>query len=275
MSRQQRWIGAAWILAAAMGCDFSVQAGSADAGVDGGGTDGGGNVTATSAVTISGYTLEPRSALMATSLIPAMGMPNRMTYVVVSDYDALCAGYTCSVSSLGLPAGTHLYFLLFGTGVKTYNVVASPASDGAVVSFVRAGPGGATIFSDVGNSGTVTVESYSETGYATGQYNVTMKNGSVIKGHFSTSYCKGITLNIPMGGVVCTETGDTASCQNPCTCEGKTVKAACTSTGTNMWSCNCTSVTGASTTCTMSGPQAVPANLTACWSYGTCCPMKF
>lgn len=270
-------IAAAGILALATGCDLSVQAGSADSGTTAdAGTDGGSTtVLETTAVTLGGHTLTPQSAIMAASVgnFGALGSPALLVYI--SDFAGLCAGYGCSVSGTGLPEGTHLYLQLFGSAATTYSVAEIPAAGAGLVSFAKAGPAGQQIFSDIATSGTITLESYSANGTAIGRYDVTMKKGGTLKGRFHSTYCKGMTLNLPMGGVVCSETGDTAACQNPCTCEGKTVKAACTSTGTNAWSCNCTSATGASTTCTMNGPTAVPANGTACWSYGTCCPMKF
>lgn len=283
MTTFSKAMAAAGLLALATGCDLTVQAGSADGGPDGGadaGTDAGsdgGTVTTleTTPLTLGGYTLTPQSSIMAASIGNFGPLSSPALLVYVSDFSALCAGYGCSVASTGFPAGTHFYLQLFGSDPKTYSVSDTPAAGVALASFLKAGSGGQTIFSDLAESGTVTLEAYSANGAATGSYDLKMKKGGTLKGRFHSSYCKGMTLNIPMGGVVCAETGDTASCQNPCTCDGKTVKAACTSTGTNQWSCTCTSATGAGSTCQMNGPNAVPPNGTACWSYGTCCPMKF
>ena len=238
----------------------------------GGGTGGG---VANTPVTLGGYTLQPRSAIMAASLpnAPVSSGGGRTLLAFVSDIENPCSGYRCRVSATGVGEGTHLIFQIFGTSLKTYSI--GNAVGNASVTFLRAGPLGTSVFSDDTVSGTVTLLSFSENGKAAGRYDVTMKSGTVIRGTFEATYCKGLALDVPMGGVACEETGSAASCSNSCTCEGKTVSVSCTSTGTNMWSCDCSSPSGAHSTCTMSGPTAVPAYETACWSYGTCCPMKF
>lgn len=245
-----------------------------DGGVDGGSGGGGGGTgggAANTPVTLGGYTLQPRSAIMAASLpnAPLSSAEARTIVAIISDTENPCSGYRCRASATGLGEGTHLIFRIFGTSPQAYAIGKSAGS--ASVSFWRAGPQGASQFSDDAASGTVTVSSFSENGQVVGRYDISMESGATIRGTFGATYCKGLALDVPMGGVVCNETGNTASCSNSCTCEGQTVTASCTSTGTNLWSCNCTSSTGAQSTCTMSGPTAV----TACWTYGTCCPMKF
>ena len=246
--------------------------GGAGGGSGGGGGSGMGGGTVNTSVTLGGYTLQPRSAIMAASLpnAPLSSGSVRTLLAIVSDADNACSGYRCRVSGTGLGEGTHLAFRIFGTSLQTYPI--GKAAGNAFVTFFRVEPSGTSVFSDDTVSGTVTLISFSENGQATGSYDVTMKSGAVIRGTFGASYCKGLTLDVPMGGVACEETGSAASCSNSCTCEGKTVNASCTSIGTNMWNCDCTSPPGVYSTCTMSG---VPASETACWSYGTCCPMKF
>jgi hypothetical protein len=268
MMKDLKLLAAGLAAALVSACDLTVQAGGSDAGSDGG-------AAAHPPIMVGGFALEPRTMIMAASLVSWPGQPpdGRGLFVALSDNPGLCNAMACQRGPWELPSeGTHLLIRIIGVAPGRYPVGVSPGN--VSVDFRRRGADPKSYYGDYAVSGAVTLDSYTEGGLATGSYDLTMDDGAVIQGSFAATYCKGLTLSVQMGGVTCGLSNDTDSCQSACNCEGQSVGTQCMATANGSWSCTCTSPSE-TTTCSLSAAEVSGVNGNACTSYITCCPMKF
>ena len=244
------------------GCDAPIEVGGESAaGVDSGSTGVANTVTNTE-VRLGGYTLAPRSTAHVEA--PNLGA----LLFVVSDHGNVCGTYKCRIATGGnAPGATRLEFVVVGKTPGTYSIAASQA--GASLTFVKDDLNGNTLFRDEAATGAIWLDSYSPTGVATGRYDVTMtKGGEILRGNFSTEYCRGLGLTIGASGISCVGGGSggssgAATCSSSCTCDGKTVSAQCAVNGSR-WDCTCTASDGGTTSYS---PQSADAGMNACWAY--------
>lgn len=223
-----------------------------------------------SPVTVGGHTLTPQSALMFNILFPGMSG----TWVVISDQPDICGAVetnSCTMSSGFVRNGTALSLLVPGTEPGAYTVGENQERfDKAEVSFAKLENGKAT-FEAKATAGTVTLESSGLNEHARGTYDITMSDGTKLRGTFTGEYCEKLKDFSFSGGMSCQFSGGATSCQGSCTCEQKTVEANCTrSDESSDWACTCTNASGIQSSC------SVPATeQNACSDTGACCPMSF
>jgi hypothetical protein len=253
--------------------------------------------TASTTVTVGGYTLVPRSTFMFD--VPS----NYWTTVEITDHRAACdelgalsacrpeswvgvRGYADSAATVRTALVMGLGFSwppapqgLVGTPPGTYVVSTScqfpfasgaTSEGGANAAFIVHDEARRVVLVDEAVGGTVVLEAIVNGRHAAGSYQLALESGAEIRGEFAGDFCSAVAAHVQ--GPCCPEPWTYGYPDESCTCGGLIASSTCTQAPAGTWSCECHNVDGSTTTCTLPSAARIPRGLCS-QRYVTCCPM--